>query len=180
MQTHTLSTPNHQLPPTFCFFDRCDGKHWVLEHNLREQWGKIWASWRLVANPNEMLERLVTQDSLQYFTSCCHPTAGRSIKSNTLFLLDKLTHNLSTLYASWMWNDKQAEKKKLKSIVFCFFVFLNQHNVFKFMCFIPVSCDVIVYMNTNAAVFDLNSVTKCPVRPNFMRCVSMSKLKNKK
>lgn len=52
--------------------------------------------------------------------------------------------------------------------------------MFKSICFIPVSCDVIVYMNTNAAVFDLNSVTKCPVRPNFMRCVSMSKLKNKK
>ncbi len=81
--------------------------------------------------------------------------------------------NLSTVYASGMWNDRLAKRKHLKSIVLILGIIL-----FKFMCLIPVSCDVIVYTNMNAAVCDLNRVTRCPDRPNFMRSVSMQTKNN--
>lgn len=85
-QTHILPNHNRQLPPAFfALLTDVMERRWVLEHNLWEQWGKIWASWRLVANRNEMLERVVTQGSVLYFTSHCHPTAGSCCKSNTLF-----------------------------------------------------------------------------------------------
>lgn len=47
------------------------------------------------------------------------------------------------------------------------------------MCLIPVSCDVIVHANTDAAVCDWNRVTRCPDRPGFMRCVSVSQQRTK-
>lgn len=78
-----------------------------------------------------------------------------------------------------MWNEWQTtQRNQPKSIVFIIALIL-----FKFMCLIPVSCDVIVHANTDAAVCDLNRVTRCPDRPGFISCDSVSqqiKNKNKK
>lgn len=47
------------------------------------------------------------------------------------------------------------------------------------MCLIPVSCDVIVHANTDAAECVLNRVTRCPDRHGFMSDSVSQQIKNK-
>lgn len=70
-----------------------------------------------------MLERLVTQDSLQYFTSRCHPTAGTNIKSNTLFLTD--TFLLITRAQCMHPECGMADSQEKATEIYCFF---NRYN----------------------------------------------------